>query len=353
MKQSGFYKLSLRYIYLVKDLGGTYKDDKERPIYCCIQDKDNPQIYWAIPTSSISNRASAELGRIQRLCSLPDRDIRSAYYHIGHTNRPAIFKISNALPVTEVFLDGEYTSQGSHLVLRDKKLISEIERKLSRILFDESRHPNKYEQHISSIYSYLNGDTTIHSLTARGIIVNGASGTGKTTLGRELAKQLGFPHLDLDDYYYPPQDEVGSFRFAELRPRDEIIEHLKNDLAKHPHFVMSGTIGSILWDFVNPLFNLAVLLSVPTQIRLERVKARAFERYGERVLEGGDLHNSHQEFYNYIQQYEIDYHSVSLQRHEQWAKEISCPVLRVDGTRPIIENAMLIAKQYQSMQYSD
>ena len=243
MKQSGFYKISQRYVYLVQDIGGTYSDNKERPVYCCIQDKDNPQ---------------------------------------------------NIL-----------------------------------------------------------GDTTMHSLTTKGIIVNGASGTGKTTLGRALAKQLGFPHLDLDDYYYPSQDEVGSYRFAELRPRNKIIEHLKNDLSKHPYFVMSGTIGSILWDFVNPLFDLAVLLFVPTETRLERVKARAFERYGERVLEGGDLYNNHQEFYNHIQQYDIGYHSVSLQRHEQWAKEIHCPVIRVDGTRAIIENSMLIAEQYQSIQHSD
>ena len=43
-------------------------------------------------------------------------------------------------------------------MLRDRKLISEIRRKLSRILFDESRHPNKYEQHISSIYSFIAKD---------------------------------------------------------------------------------------------------------------------------------------------------------------------------------------------------
>jgi len=155
MIQSGFYKLSQRYISLVKDLGGVYRDNKERPIYCCIRDKDCPDIYWAIPASSISSRPSAQIDRIKRLCELPDRDIRSCYYHVGHTNRPAIFKISNVLPITAAYIDGEYTSQGSHLILRNERLIAEIERKLSRILFDESRHPDKYEQHISSVYVFL------------------------------------------------------------------------------------------------------------------------------------------------------------------------------------------------------
>ena len=35
---------------------------------------------------------------------------------------------------------------------------------------------------------------------SRGIIIFGAAGSGKTTLGRELAGRLGFLHIDIDDY---------------------------------------------------------------------------------------------------------------------------------------------------------
>jgi len=157
MKPTGFYKLATDYSDLVEMLGGRYRDSKERPVYCCLQDKDCPDIWWAIPTSDISHRAPAQLERIKRLCALPGRDIRSCYYHIGHTNRPAIFKVSNALPVTADYIDGEYISQGIHLILRDQRHIAEITRKLSRILFDESRHPDKYEQHITSVYNFLVG----------------------------------------------------------------------------------------------------------------------------------------------------------------------------------------------------
>jgi len=183
MKPTGFYKLSPEYLALVRRLGGTYRDNKSRPVYCCIQDRDNPGIYWAIPTSDIAHRTSEQIDRIKRYCSFEDRDIRSCYYHIGHTNRPAIFKISNVLPVTEKHIDGEYISQGSHLVLRDKKLIAEIERKLSRILFDESRHPNKYEQRISSIYDFLadeiarTGAVCDEKLSVRDLLNSATQGT--------------------------------------------------------------------------------------------------------------------------------------------------------------------------------
>jgi hypothetical protein len=159
MRQTGFYKLSPDFIELVKRLGGTYRDSKERPVYCCIQDRDCRNIYWAVPTSDISHRSPEQLERIKRYCALPDRDMRSCYYHLGHTNRPAIFKISNVLPVTEAYIHGEYTSQGIHLILRDAKLIAGIERKLLRILFDESRNPDKYEQHITSVYNFLTENT--------------------------------------------------------------------------------------------------------------------------------------------------------------------------------------------------
>jgi len=152
---SGFYKLTNDYYMLLQRLGGIYNDNKERPIYCCMKDKYNDSIFWAIPTSDVLHRTDEQLKRIQFFCALPDRDIRSCYYHIGHTNRPAIFKISRVLPIIQSYISGEYTSQGAHLILKNESLITNIEKKLARILFDEQRHPNKYEQHITTIYTYL------------------------------------------------------------------------------------------------------------------------------------------------------------------------------------------------------
>lgn len=159
MKPSGFYKLAPEYIALVNKLDGTYQDHKDRPIYCCIQDKQNPFIYWAIPTSDLSHRSPAQTERIKSFCELPEHDIRSCYYHIGHTNKPAIFKISNALPITEKYISGEYLSQGKHLILKDKKLINDLSHKLHRILFAESKHANHFEQHITDIYNFLNSES--------------------------------------------------------------------------------------------------------------------------------------------------------------------------------------------------
>ena len=37
---------------------------------------------------------------------------------------------------------------------------------------------------------------------ARGIIIFGSAGSGKTTLGKKVGDKLGFPYYDIDDYIW-------------------------------------------------------------------------------------------------------------------------------------------------------
>jgi len=182
---------------------------------------------------------------------------------------------------------------------------------------------------------------------SRGIMINGASGTGKTTLAGELARRLDFQHIDLDDYYYHWDIEIP---FSSSPSSEEIRENVMRDIAGKGRFVMSGTIGSCLWEMVNPLFDLAVLLMVPADIRMERLRARSYARHGDRILAGGDMQEGNQRFLNESALYETGVHPavpVTLERHERWAAELLCPVLRLDGTKPILENAAYLAGQYE------
>ena len=155
MLENGFYKIKQEFMDLIKSLGGIYQDAKDRPIFCCFEDKYSSGLYWAIPTSDLSHRSHQQIAKINAWVSLPSRDMRSNYYHIGHTNRPAIYRISNCFPVTDKYIDDVYISQGQHLVLADKTEIEIIRRKLARIIQDENKHPNKYEQHITATKEYL------------------------------------------------------------------------------------------------------------------------------------------------------------------------------------------------------
>ena len=153
MIQNGFYKIKPEFVKLINQIGGKYADQKERPVFCCVKDAKIKSLYWAIPTSDLSHHSSVQIEKIKKWCA--EKSIRSAYYHIGFTNRPAIYRISSCFPITQKHIDAEYISKGIHLILRDKREIETIRGKLGRILFDESIHPNKYEQHITDIRNYL------------------------------------------------------------------------------------------------------------------------------------------------------------------------------------------------------
>ena len=58
----------------------------------------------------------------------------------------------------------------------------------------------------------------------RKIIVTGTSCTGKTTLGRKLAKELGITQIDLDDLHFLPnwvEKENDCLLYTSPSPRDQ------------------------------------------------------------------------------------------------------------------------------------
>lgn len=184
---------------------------------------------------------------------------------------------------------------------------------------------------------------------SRGIILFGAMGVGDTTLGKELARRLNFQHFDLDDYHWRWDTEIP---YTIFRSKEERTEHLMRDISKHSHFVMSGSMFSIRKSFEH-LFDLAVFMTAPAEIRAERIQSRSINRWGDRVLPGGDMYESSEVFRDYLacaRNYDMN---IPLQacivQHEQWVSELPCPVLRVDGMKAISENAEWILKKYLEM----
>jgi len=177
-----------------------------------------------------------------------------------------------------------------------------------------------------------------------GILIFGAAGTGKTTLGGELARLLRFRHVDLDDYYWRWDTDIP---YTIFRPWEEIFADLTREVENDPKFVMSGSMGKGRRDFLAPWFCLAVFLTVSTETRMERLRAREFANYGERILEGGDMAEHTKNFLDEASKYDTGepQRFATRAQHEEWIKELACPVLRVDGGA-IAGNAKFIAEQY-------
>ena len=182
-----------------------------------------------------------------------------------------------------------------------------------------------------------------------GIIVFGASGAGSTTLGKEIALRLKLHYLDIDDYLWCWNTEIP---LTIVRPQEERAKLLLDDIRKYPDFVISGTIFSDR-ELFEPLFDLAVFLSTPADVCAERVRIREQARWGERVFPGGDMYKNtrfHGDFIDYVanaQKYETaDVSKFGRKLHEQWIKDLPCPVLRIDGMNDFSENADLVVTKF-------
>ncbi len=171
-----------------------------------------------------------------------------------------------------------------------------------------------------------------------GMIVCGLNGTGKSTLGRALAEKLQFYFIDNEDLYFPKTDPA--YIYAAPRTREEVETLLLNEIEKHENFVFASVKGDY-GERIYPFFQYAVLIEVPKAIRIERVKNRSFQKFGNRMLFGGDLFEQEERFFDFVK-------SRAEDTVEKWIQSLKCPIIRIDGTKPIEENINLVIEQIQS-----
>lgn len=170
------------------------------------------------------------------------------------------------------------------------------------------------------------------------IHIFGGSGSGTTTLGRAMKDAYGFEHLDVDDYYWLP----AKLPFTEKRGVRERQDLLRGDIEAAGNCVISGSLCG--WgDIFIPCFSLAVYMVIPADLRMERLLKREKERFGDRISVHGDMYENHMEFVEWARSYDMagsDIRSAVL--HEEWQKQILCPVIRMDGALSMQEQLMKI-----------
>jgi hypothetical protein len=88
-------------------------------------------------------------------------------------------------------------------------------------------------------------------------------------------------------------------------------------------------------DIFIPMFTLAVFVTLSHDIRLERLRIREYERYGERIQPGGDMRQSSQAFLEWASRYDTaGLETRSLKSHQTWMQNLSCPVLYLKSLEP-------------------
>lgn len=181
------------------------------------------------------------------------------------------------------------------------------------------------------------------------INVLGASGSGATTVGKSLASLFCIPHFDCDDYFHLPSDPP----FQKPRPAKERCRLLEADLGTRQNWVLSG--GVVGWDpSPNLGFTCHVFLHLPTSIRLQRLKSREKERFGSRIEQGGDMHQTHTEFLEWASKYDQGgIEGKTLQRHVAYLQQQPTPVFEYRGEMSVKCIVGKLESEFQDLGWLD
>lgn len=159
------------------------------------------------------------------------------------------------------------------------------------------------------------------------IHIFGASGSGTTTIAEKVCEHTGYSHFDSDSYFWLPTQAP----FTVTRRHEDYTALMDRDLNSSPHWVLSGSVTG-WYDELASVFDLVVFVHVPADIRIERLKRREAERYGDAILPGNSRHQASAEFIEWASSYDSGSRSGrSLAKHEAWLKTVTCPVLRIEN----------------------
>jgi adenylate kinase family enzyme len=159
------------------------------------------------------------------------------------------------------------------------------------------------------------------------IHIVGASGSGTTTLAKELCKVLDYEHIDTDDYYWQPT--IPPYQIK--RKADERIELLRTKLESTDKWILSGSLCG--WgDVFIPYFDLVIYLWLPQDIRINRLIKRESERYGKDIDKGGIMHQNYVEFIDWASKYDTgDITMRSRVLHDNWISNLTCKIIKLEG----------------------
>lgn len=172
------------------------------------------------------------------------------------------------------------------------------------------------------------------------IHILGASGSGVTTLGLYLSQICGIPYFDNDDFFWERSDPPFTIRRdAELRN-----SLLLKAISGHDSWIVGGSM--INWA-VELEYDLVVFLLIPNEIRIERLKKRELERYGDIIYKDAKRNGLFKEFISWASGYDDNStKGRTLFAHQQWLNTLHCPVLKLEGDLSVKERAGLILARF-------
>lgn len=165
----------------------------------------------------------------------------------------------------------------------------------------------------------------------RRIHIMGASGSGTSTLARALANELASQAFDTDDFYWRPTDPP----FREKRPAKDRLTMMEDLFLPRSDWILSGSFAGWGDPMLGRLTHI-IFLSLPSGVRLARLRMRERRRFGERIEPGGDRVGAFHSFLDWAMQYDDpQFWGRSRHMHEAWLSHVPHPVIKLDASLPV------------------
>ena len=162
------------------------------------------------------------------------------------------------------------------------------------------------------------------------LLITGGPGSGATTTGTMISKVLEVPWLDSDDYFHKPTDPP----FQQQYSKKERHQLLHEKIGSSDSWILSGSISA--WEIPDIHFSHAVLLNIATSIRIQRLKLRELERFGNRIRDGGDMYDEHTGFLRWASCYETgELEGRSLPMERKFLESNCTDLLEIERELPL------------------
>lgn len=165
-----------------------------------------------------------------------------------------------------------------------------------------------------------------------GILICGLNGTGKSTIGKALSERIRYEFIDNEELYFKNTDST--YKFDTVRSKEEVISLLYDRIIRNNRYVFASVKGDYGDKLISTL-EYVILVEVPKNIRKQRVRDRSYKKFGDKILEGGDLFEKESQWFSIIDNRSDEYVKASIEK-------ITCPVILIDGTLPVEDNVNYI-----------
>lgn len=151
--------------------------------------------------------------------------------------------------------------------------------------------------------------------------------------------------MDTDDYFWLPTNP----KYTTKRSKEERLALMKKNISEADNVVISGSL--VDWgDELIPLFTLAIRLVTDTNIRIERLKIREKQHFGDRIMPDGDMYEKHIEFIEWAREYDtgsVDMRSKA--EHDEWQKLLLCKQIVLNGADDLEKNFKKVQVEINSV----